>query len=191
MTGSKTASKSLSKGRRTGLKRARFAAGPAREKALEEFATAMKAFQKRDYARARDLFRSVVEKHPEEAEVADRARGLMRVCEKEIHTELPRLKGAEEHCTQGVIHLNQGNLEEALESFQAATEDGGGGTAFYLLACALAQAGRIEEALGALKRSVDADPSNRARAANEKDFYPLRDDPSFKEILSGSRESAG
>lgn len=193
LTGSKTAQKAPSKGRKAAAARPRPrpVAGPAREKVLEEFAAAMKAFQKRDYARARDLFRSLVEKHPEEAEVVDRARGLLRVCEREMHTEVPRLKGADEHCTQGVIDLNRGNLEEALEHFRTATEDGGGGRAFYLLACALAQAGRSQEAVSALQRSVEADPANRPRAANERDFDALREDPAFQKILSGSRETSG
>jgi tetratricopeptide (TPR) repeat protein len=150
----------------------------------------MKLFQKRDYARARELFRDLVERYPMEPELIDRARGLMAVCEKQMNTETAHPGGAEEHCTQGVIHLNAGEVEEALDLFRKAAGMGGGGQAWYLSACALAQTGRAEEALDALRKAVSADPSNRSRAANEKDFDSLREHPGYDGIVAGAR-SAG
>jgi Flp pilus assembly protein TadD len=157
------------------------------DKALEEFSAAMKLFQKRDYPRAREGFRGVIEKYPGEKEICDRASGLMAVCDRQVHTEVPQARNAEEDCTQGVVFLNEGNVEEALSHFRKAAENGGGARAWYLEACALAQAGRKDEAVSSLRKSVEADPGNRSRAANEKDFEGLREDPGFQDLMGGSR----
>lgn len=192
MTGSKTARRSSAKGRKTSTTTTRTAAGvPVLEKALEEFGAAMKLFQKRDYARAKEGFRGVMDSYPDEKEICDRAAGLMAVCDRQIHTEVPQPGDAEEDCTQGVVHLNEGNVEEALNHFRRAAENGGGARAWYLEACALVQAGRKDEAVASLKRSVEADPSNRSRAANEKDFDALREMPGFQEMMGGHQESSG
>lgn len=193
MTGSKTARKSPARGRKSNATPSRPApAGVAvQEKALEEFGAAMKLFQKRDYPRAREAFRALLEKYSGEQEMGDRASGLMAICDRQMHAEVVQPRNTEEECTQGVVLLNEGNVEEALEHFRKAAGDGGGARAWYLEACALAQAGRKDEAVLSLKKSVEADPSNRSRAANEKDFEVLHQLPEFQELMGESRGTGG
>ena len=144
----------------------------------------MKAFQKRDYPRARDHFRTVLDEDPADQTLTDRARGFLAICERQMHPGSARPRDAEERCTRGVVLLNEGDVAGALEHFLEATRDGGGGQAWYLAACAMVRSERHEEAVSALRRAIELDPSNRSRAANERDFLPLCDLPAFGEIMN-------
>jgi tetratricopeptide (TPR) repeat protein len=64
-------------------------------------------------------------------------------------------------------------LDEGLERYPEH------GSMLYAKACALAVAGRREEALEFLERSIAQDERARAWAADDEDFASLRDDPRF------------
>jgi predicted Zn-dependent protease len=49
----------------------------------------------------------------------------------------------------------------------------------YNLACFEALAGHREQALEHVRRAVELDPENAARAASDPDFDSVRDDPAF------------
>jgi tetratricopeptide (TPR) repeat protein len=160
---------------------------PADEvRAVEEFEAAVKLFHKREFARAREQFRALLEKHPTQREICDRARTFVQVCDRALSSSTPRLKDADDLYYQGVVFLNQRSLEDALRMFEKALAgDPGNEKVLYAQASALALSGRAEEAVEALRKAVAANPSNRIRAASDPDFEPLRDHATFRSLLHG------
>jgi tetratricopeptide (TPR) repeat protein len=161
---------------------------PGQEKAIEEFASAMKLFQKRELAKAKDLFKGIIDAFPNESEIVDSARTYMQICERGLHPQLPRLKDADDYYNHGVVLMNQGGLEEASRMFERAlAAEPGSEKILYTQAAAFALSGRREESLAVLRRAIAASHANRARAANDADFDFLREDPEFQSLVRGDR----
>jgi hypothetical protein len=55
---------------------------------------------------------------------------------------------------------------------------------FYNLACCESLAGRITDAVDHLRRAIEMWEGCRAMAKEDADFYPLRDEPAFQELLA-------
>ncbi|MGZ4257058.1 MAG: TPR end-of-group domain-containing protein [Gaiellaceae bacterium] len=53
----------------------------------------------------------------------------------------------------------------------------------YNVACAESLAGRKEDAIGHLRRSLELSPRFREMAKEDSDFEPIRDEPGFKELV--------
>jgi mannose-6-phosphate isomerase-like protein (cupin superfamily) len=56
---------------------------------------------------------------------------------------------------------------------------------FYNLACCESLAGRTTDAIDHLRRAIDMSERSRAFAKDDSDLDPIRDDPAFKELISG------
>lgn len=188
MNGSRNSAKAEGRSRRGSQARKEPAGSPDHARAVADFEAAMKLFARKDFARARELFRAIPEKYAGDLEIVDMARSREAICERQVHTSAPTPASPDEHCNQGVFLLNDGNVEAALEHFQRAAEGGGGGQAAYLMACALARSGKPSEAVEALRRAIETDPVNRARATHEPDFEALRQDGSLDALLGGPGE---
>jgi len=157
---------------------------PGQEKAIEEFAAAIKLFQKRELARARAAFQEVLANYPGETEIADRVRTYVQICDRTLHPSAPRLKDPDDFYHQGVVLMNQQNLEEASRMFERAlSQDPGSEKCLYAQATVFALSGRRDEALEILRRAIAANHANRPRAANDSDFEPLRDDAEFQALV--------
>lgn len=59
-------------------------------------------------------------------------------------------------------------------------------TLYYNLACAESLAGRHEETLEHLARAIEMDGQFRGLAAEDSDFDPVREQPDFQALLTGS-----
>ena len=53
----------------------------------------------------------------------------------------------------------------------------------YNLACSESLSGRTTEAIDHLRRAIDAWEKHRVDAREDSDFYPIRDEPSFKALI--------
>lgn len=56
----------------------------------------------------------------------------------------------------------------------------------YNLACCESLAGRTDEAIEHLKLAIARSERFRSLAAEDSDFYPIRDDPRFEELVAGA-----
>ena len=56
----------------------------------------------------------------------------------------------------------------------------------YNLACCESLAGRTDDAIKHLRLAIDGNESFRSLAAEDSHFDPIRDEPAFKELVSGS-----
>ena len=76
-----------------------------------------------------------------------------------------------------------GDCEGVIERGRITLENAGYATPLYNLACCEAQIGRAEDAIDHLRDAIERRPSLRDLAKEDTDFDPLRDEPSFLELI--------
>lgn len=76
-----------------------------------------------------------------------------------------------------------GDYEGVIDRARETLEASGYATPLYNLACCEALAGRRADAIGHLRTAFERRPSLRAVAKEDTDLDPLRDEPSFRELL--------
>jgi len=76
-----------------------------------------------------------------------------------------------------------GDYEGVIERGRTTLETAGYATPLYNLACCEAQAGRTDDAIGHLREALERRPSLRDLARKDTDFDPLREEPSFQDLI--------
>jgi tetratricopeptide (TPR) repeat protein len=152
--------------------------------ALEAFERAVKALGKKDFERALDLLDALIETHPEERDLLERARSYRAICERGLGKRPPRPKTFEDLLNFGVYLHNRGEYAEAIRVLQQAAEiHPKNEHVLYCLAAAQARTGDTAGALKALRSAIHANPANRAQARSDPDFDPIRSDSDFLALL--------
>jgi tetratricopeptide (TPR) repeat protein len=151
--------------------------------ALEAFERAVKALGRKDFERALTLLDGLIEAHPEERDLLERARSYRAICERGLEKR-HRPKTFEDFLNFGVYLLNRGEYKEALKALQHAAEiHPKNEYVLYCLAAAQAQTGDPAAAIKALRSAIHANPANRAQARADADFDPIRDDSDFVSLV--------
>jgi tetratricopeptide (TPR) repeat protein len=165
-------------------------AAAERRPVLDLFEKAMRALSKHDHDKAAEQFEALIRNHPEERDVAERARLYLGLCERPTaRRPAPKPKSFEDLLVHGVYLHNRGEYAEALKTFaQAAEMHPKNEHVLYCTAAAAARAGDAETALKALKGAIQASPANRAQARLDEDFAGLGDHPGFAELLEPADE---
>lgn len=153
--------------------------------ALELFEKAVKALGKKDYERALELFDSLIEQHPQEKELVERARAYRTACERATEKRPHfRPKGFEDLLNYGVYLHNRGEFHDALKYLQQAAEiHPRNEHVLYCLAAAFSRSGDTPLALKALRSAIGVSASNRMQARSDTDFDPIREDPDFVALV--------
>ncbi len=150
--------------------------------AVKNFETAVGAFQKRNFEKAKELFAKLAASPS--GEVAIRAETYLRMCERKLHPTLPVAKTAAELYDLGIAQLNARQLDAAIESLKRAFALSPNQEYIrYALAAAHAQQGNVEAALEHLKAAIELRSANRYLARRDEDFQPLAADPRFGRLL--------
>lgn len=151
--------------------------------------------QRREFEVAAEHFRQVIQRYPEERELLERAHLFLRVSERQ--TARPAAPPPEtDHVYAATVALNAGDHATALTYLQRALsvndEDD---HAHYIMAVALTAAGRRNEAIDHLRRSIARNPGNRTQARQDPDLDALRRHPQFQAALdtppAPARKAAG
>lgn len=155
--------------------------------AVKNFEAAVRHFQAERFAKARQIFEKL--STSSYAEVADRARLHLRLCEQRLSRRAPAPKTAQDYYVLGVAELNARQLESAIEHLSRADRvEPKGGHIRYALAAAHALQGNTESALEHLKAAVTLEPRNAFQARDDEDFRALASDSRFRSLvgLNGS-----
>ena len=158
---------------------------PGFYEAVAIYERGVQALQRHDYATGAELFRSVIDKYPEERELVERARVFVRVCEREIARQVPPPEAtARDSVYAATVALNAGDHAGALGHLQRAiSADDEDDHAHYIMAAALSLRGRSEEAIRHLQRSIALNPANRSTARQDPDLDSIRQLPGFRMAL--------
>jgi tetratricopeptide (TPR) repeat protein len=143
----------------------------------------VQALQRHDFQIAAEQFRQVIQRYPEERELLERANLFLRVCERET-TRQPAPTPTTDHMYAATVALNAGDHLTAMTHLQRAlnanAEDD---HAHYIMAVALTAAGRRNDAIDHLRRSIALNGSNRTQARQDPDLDGLRRHPDFQGAL--------
>ncbi len=171
--------------------------GPSEKRDSEaQFATAVKNYeaavrhiQKQNYDKAKEILDKLVSSAP--AEVADRARVHLRLCEQKLHPPAKPLKSAEDYYLAGISELNARRLDLSLEYLAKAEKlEPKREEIQYALAAAYAIQGNSETALEHLRKSIELRPQNRFQARQDEDFDLLAADSRFLSLVNPERSMA-
>lgn len=154
------------------------------QKALSLYSQAIKDFRKGDYEKAAAGFENLIEKYPEEYELADRARVYLTICKRGPRKESISLKTVDDYLFYSQMRVNQSDYDGALKLLEKALEfRKEEAKIYFLMATAYILKGQPEESLEALKKAIQKDKSMAILAQNEPDFQPLWEDKRFKVLV--------
>jgi tetratricopeptide (TPR) repeat protein len=163
---------------------------PGFYEAVAIYERGVQALQRHDYAGAADLFRTVIERYPEERELLERAHLYLRVCERETARQAPPPQSSGDHIYAATVALNAGDHAGAMSHLQRAlSADQDNDHAHYIMAATLSMRGRREEALEHLKRSIALNPENRTQARQDPDLDNIRDLDEFRTTVDHNSSS--
>lgn len=161
------------------------------KKALKVYKDAFSHLAKKEYDRASQGFRQLLEQYAVEPELCDRARVFLRACERFTAEPPPPAQDVDSFYLQAVLHANLGEFDLALSNFdKGLAEAPHSEKILYASAVTLAQAGRTVEAMQRLGRAIEINPQNRIFALNDPDFELVRDEPEFIDLVE-PEESRG
>jgi tetratricopeptide (TPR) repeat protein len=108
----------------------------------------------------------------------------LSACIQHLEQAATVFRSPEEHYDYAVSLVNVGDYVSAREHLekilkQAPKSD----YAWYGMAVLDCLTGHFEDALNALRESIQLNPANRFQARNDSDFNNLADDPRFTELL--------
>ena len=135
-------------------------------------------------AAAAKVFQSILDDPPNDTGLVMRARQYLAATEVEDDGE-PKLKTADDMYHHGVVLMNDGDFEAALEVFEkAAGKEPKDDRIAYVRAVALALSEQDEAAIEMLARAVELNDVNRVYARNDPDFASLADSEGFRELTA-------
>jgi thioredoxin-like negative regulator of GroEL len=157
-------------------------AAPAPE-AIALFQQAAGFIQRHAYDEAARALRSLLERHPGERAILDRARVYLELCERELQKKPAIPKTVEERITAATAALNDGNEASAERLVKGVlAEHPRHELALYLMAVVHARRGAADAAMAALSQAVSVSPEVRAQAKYDADFEILRGMDSFQAL---------
>lgn len=158
------------------------------DSSLQAYTEALEALHRKSWAKAAQLFASVVESS-DLPEMRERARQYLAACRlQEAQHEAkagkkPREGDDADPYLRAVVEKNRGDLDAALALCRHGGADQKDERFAYLAASIHAVQGRIDEAAQALSRAVELSSKNRIHAFHDPDFAELRGNPSFRPIF--------
>ena len=158
-------------------------------KALKKYEAGVKKLMAGKHDEAAAHFQAILDDPPPDLALLSGVRQLMQAAQAKEDSK-PKLTSADDLYNDGVVLLNSGDLEGAIDSLEKAAKIApNDDRVFYVQAAAYAQSGDFEAALEALSKAIDANDSNRIYARNESDFIPLRVHQEFQELVAPQERS--
>lgn len=158
--------------------------------AIKKFESGVKKLLEGKNAQAAKDFQAIVDDPPNDLGLVMRARQYL-VAATTDEAPAPDLKTAEDMYNHGVVLMNDGELEAALELFEsAAKKTPDDDRIAYVRAIALALSGDEDGALEMLSTAIEANDVNRVYARNDPDLAALHDNAAFDELTAPPEDEA-
>jgi len=152
--------------------------------ALKKFEAGAKKLFAGKHAQAAVDFQAILDDPPNDLGLVMRARQYLAATEIDDSAE-PALKTAEDMYNHGVVLMNDGDFDAALEIFEkAATKAPKDDRISYVRAVALALSGAEDDALEMLAGAIAVNDVNRIYASNDPDFSALSSHPDFRQLTA-------
>ena len=152
--------------------------------ALAVLEKGIKLIYQKDFKKARQELKSLIETHPEEPEIIAGARSYIQICDREEAVHKKPAVGNDQPYSLGVIEHNRGNYDAALAQFRLSLErHPNADYIYYSIAASLAMKGELQEAIRNLGRAIDLGEDNRVYAKNDADFASLHGQKEFSDLV--------
>ena len=156
--------------------------------ALKKFEAGVKKLLAGKHAAAAKDFQAILDDPATDLGLVMRVRQYLAATEG-AETKEAELTTAEDMYNHGVVLLNDGDIEDALEILEAAAKKAPkDDRIMYVRALALGISGDEDAATDQLQAAIEANEVNRIYAGNDPDFAPLHGNPRFQELTAPQRE---
>jgi len=160
------------------------------EAQLKSFEQAIRLFNARKFAQARELFAKAAA--GPNREMAHNADLHVRMCDSRLEKPVVQLKTAEELYKYAIAMINTRNLADAQQHLETALKlEPAADYLYYALALCKGLAGDIDGAHENLKRAIDLEPRNRISARQDADFAGMINQPQIQQLLFPEKTGTG
>jgi len=157
---------------------------PSFYEAIAIYESAVRGLQRHDYVGAAAAFRQVLQRYPEERELAERARLYLRVCERETAQRPAGPQTTAERVHAATMSLSAGDSDAALGHVQRALDqEPGSHHAHYMMAVIRSTRAENAAAVEHLRKAIELNPESRSIARNDADLEALRQSPTVRSLL--------
>jgi tetratricopeptide (TPR) repeat protein len=151
----------------------------------------IKLIYQKDFRKARQEFKSLLDTYPAESEILARARSYVQICDREEALQKKPVITNDQLYTLGVLDHNQGNYAMAVTHFRQSLEiHPDADYIHYSLAASLAMQGEVSGAVQSLRRAIELNEDNRVFAKNDGDFAKLHSHREFADLVGVSPSSS-
>jgi tetratricopeptide (TPR) repeat protein len=158
--------------------------------ALKKFTSGYTKLLEGKHAQAAKDFQAILDAPPNDLGLVMRARQYLAATEVG-NDSAPDPKTAEDMYNHGIVLMNDGELQSALEMFDAAAKKTPGDDRItYVRAVALALSGEEDASLEMLAAAIEANDVNRVYARNDPDFGDLSGNAAFRALTAPLDEDA-
>ena len=155
--------------------------------ALRAFEQAVKVFNLRQFSEAKAMFEALQQRYHQEVEIIARSQTYIQVCKVKLTPNRISPRDADEFYDRGVVALNVGNFVQARTFFEKSLKlRPDDSFTLYSLAATHAQSGTTDQALNYLEQAVQRQPRLRQRALNDNDFFAIKENRRFLELIGAS-----
>jgi tetratricopeptide (TPR) repeat protein len=144
-------------------------------------------FQK-DFKKAKNELRSLLQMYPGELDIVARARSYIQICEREGANLKKPAASADQLYALGIMEHNKANYDAAISYFlQSLAKHPGADYIYYSIAASQAKKGDIAKAIENLHKAVELNEDSRIYAKNDTDFSALQTESEFAELIGISQ----
>jgi len=160
------------------------------KKITAEYQKAIQFFNKKDFQKVSQLLDNLIENYQDSEyysvlEIQTRAKKYKNIAEIKLHPKRIKLNTKEDFLEDGLLNLNDGNLERALEALSRSEKEKkiNDPYLYYLFSIVYLKMGEIEKSIEYLKKCINKDPHYKILAYNEPDFESLMEDEDFISVI--------
>jgi tetratricopeptide (TPR) repeat protein len=140
-------------------------------------------FQK-EFKKARNELKALVETYPGELDILARARSYIQICDREEAAQKKQAISTDQLYALGVMEHNKGNYDTAITFFlQSLERHPGVDYVYYSVAASQAMKGNAAESIENLRKAVELNEDSRIYAKNDSDFSSLQTKREFAELV--------
>jgi tetratricopeptide (TPR) repeat protein len=139
---------------------------------------------KKEFKKARNELKTLLETYPGELDILARARSYVQICEREEATQKKQTISLDQLYALGVMEHNKANYDMAISYFlQSLDKHPGADHIYYSLAASQAMMGNLTQSIENLRKAVALNEDSRIYAKNDADFSALQTKKEFAELV--------